>query len=768
MPNPLHRPLPDAAPMSQAAEAAASTGAYAEPASHLRWRHLKDGLARRLVGIGGVAVLGSLLLIFVYLLVEVLPLFAGARAEPRAAFALPGDHEPTLHVALEEQSEVGLRVSASSEITFFDMAKGGVREQLRLPVGERAIIGTTPVGGDELAAGLSDGSVLLFKHSYAVSYPGDKRVIDPSIEYPHGETPLPFMTEAPRNLVARKDDDRILFAATDGRQRIQLRSIEVTTSLLGETTIAPGAVQVLEPRVKPDQLLINPLMEWLYVIDRSQGRLAMYRLRGDRPPELVGIEGTASVITQARFLAGGISIITADAGGVLTQWFPARRAETTPEGDAIWYLARVRTLEAPAGEVTALAAEHRRRGFAVGTASGKVALYHATAARRLLEFQALEVPIAKLAFDPRANTLVALGNDGSLKAFELHNEYPEVSWSSLWSPVWYESYDEPKHLWQSSAATNDFEPKFSLSPLTLGTIKGAFYAMIFAVPLAVLGAIFTANFMAPRMRQVVKPTVEVMQALPTVVLGFLAGLWLAPFVEANLPGVFLTLILLPVSIPVAGYAWVRLPGAIRQRVPTGWEAVLLGPVVLGVVWLCFALAKPVEVLAFGGNMQAWMDQVLGIGYDQRNCLVVGIAMGVAVIPGIFSIAEDAIFSVPKQLTLGSLALGATPWQTLVGVVLPTASPGIFSAVMIGLGRAVGETMIVLMATGNTAVMDFSMFSGMRTLSANVAVEMPESEVGSTHFRLLFLAGLVLFVFTFAINTVAEVVRQRLREKYGNL
>jgi phosphate transport system permease protein len=292
--------------------------------------------------------------------------------------------------------------------------------------------------------------------------------------------------------------------------------------------------------------------------------------------------------------------------------------------------------------------------------------------------------------------------------------------------------------------------------------------MIFAVPLAVLGAIFTANFMAPPMRQVVKPTVEVMQALPTVVLGFLAGLWLAPFVEANLPGVFLMLILLPLSIPLAGYAWVRMPGRIRLLVPDGWEAVLLVPVVLGVVWLCFVLAKPIEVIAFGGNMQAWMDHELGIGYDQRNCLVVGIAMGVAVIPGIFSIAEDAIFSVPKQLTLGSLALGATPWQTLVGVVLPTASPGIFSAVMIGLGRAVGETMIVLMATGNTAVMDFSMFSGMRTLSANVAVEMPESEVGSTHFRLLFLAGLVLFVFTFAINTVAEVVRQRLREKYGNL
>jgi phosphate transport system permease protein len=754
--------------MSQAPEAPASAGAYAEPAAHLRWRHLKDGLARRLVGVGGIAVLGSLLLIFVYLLIEVLPLFAGAQADPRTQFAMPGDREATLHLALEEQSEIGLRVSASSEVTFFDLATGAVREQLRLPIGERTVVSGASVGGDDIAAALSDGSVLLFKQSYAVSYPDDKRVIDPAIEYPQGETPLPFMSEAPQGLVVRKDGDRILFAAKDAQQRIQLRSIEVTTSLLGETTLTPGASQVLEPTVKPDQLLVNPLMDWLYVIDKAQGRLAMYRLRDAQPPELASTESTGAAITQARFLAGGISVVTADAAGRITQWFPARHAETTPDGDAIWYLARVRELEAPAGEVTALAAEHRRRGFAVGTSAGKVALYHATAERKLIEFQALDAPVVRLAFDPRANTLLALGADGTLKSFALHNEYPEISWSSLWSPVWYESYDEPRYLWQSSAATSDFEPKFSLSPLTLGTIKGAFYAMIFAVPLAVLGAIFTANFMAPRMRQVVKPTVEVMQALPTVVLGFLAGLWLAPFVEANLPGVFLTLILLPLSIPLAGYAWVRLPAPVRQRVPAGWEAVLLVPVVLCVVWLCFALAKPVEVLAFGGNMQAWMDQTLGIGYDQRNCLVVGIAMGVAVIPGIFSIAEDAIFSVPKQLTLGSLALGATPWQTLIGVVLPTASPGIFSGVMIGLGRAVGETMIVLMATGNTAVMDFSLFSGMRTLSANVAVEMPESEVGSTHFRLLFLAGLVLFVFTFAINTVAELVRQRLRDKYGNL
>jgi phosphate transport system permease protein len=148
--------------------------------------------------------------------------------------------------------------------------------------------------------------------------------------------------------------------------------------------------------------------------------------------------------------------------------------------------------------------------------------------------------------------------------------------------------------------------------------------------------------------------------------------------------------------------------------------------------------------------------------------VVGVAMGLAVIPTIFSIAEDAIYSVPRHLIQGSLALGATPWQTLTRVVLLTASPGIFSAAMIGMGRAVGETMIVLMSTGNTPVMDFSVFQGMRTFAANIAVELPESAVDSTHFRVLFLAALVLFALTFTVNTAAEVVRQRLRAKYGNL
>jgi phosphate transport system permease protein len=219
---------------------------------------------------------------------------------------------------------------------------------------------------------------------------------------------------------------------------------------------------------------------------------------------------------------------------------------------------------------------------------------------------------------------------------------------------------------------------------------------------------------------------------------------------------------------LAAYVWHRLPSGLTLRVAPGWEAALLLPVVTSAIWFCFQIGHPIEVALFNGDMPNWLSNEVGITYEQRNSLVVGIAMGFAVTPTIFSIAEDAIFQVPRHLTSGSLALGATPWQTLTRVVLLTASPGIFSAVMIGLGRAVGETMIVLMATGNTAVMDFGIFTGFRTLSANIGVEMPEAAVGSTHYRLLFLSALVLFVFTFVVNTVAELVRHRLREKYSSI
>lgn len=730
-----------------------------------RSRILKDASARWVVWIGGLGVIAALLLIFVYLVSEVFPLFAPARFEAQAVQTMPGDQGRTLYVATEEQGEVAMRLSDTGVVSFFDLVSGTIKDQKSLPMAGQALAQVTEMSADQalMLAQLSDGSVLPFHHAYAVSYPNDQRLITPELQYPYGETPLAFMSEPARALAARESSGKLLLAGARADGSVQIRLYEKTESLLGDATLNVTADLTITPPVAADRLLVEPLFGWLYVLDQKQGKIAFYRLNGVDAPELIGTYPVGAPIQEAKYLAGGTSVVVAQANGIVSQWFPARDSQEK------WYLARVREFKLDTDTaITAIGPEMRRRTFAVGDAKGHVSIYYATSERLIHEEKMLDSAISHLVFNSRANTLLAIGADGRLHSYKVHNEHPEISFKSLWGKTWYESYNRPEWLWQSSSASSDFEPKFSFTPLSFGTLKGAFYAMIFAVPLAVLAAVFTANFMSPELRQIVKPTVELLAALPTVILGFLAGLWLAPFIESNLPGMFMMLLLLPISIPLFGYLWLNMPVRVRVRVPQGWEAVLLIPVVALVVSGCFMLAKPVEAAFFAGNMQTWMDQTLGIAYDQRNSLVVGIAMGIAVVPTIFSIAEDAIFGVPKHLSLGSMALGATPWQTLTGVVLPTASPGIFSAIMIGFGRAVGETMIVLMATGNTAVTDASLFSGMRTLSANVAVEMPESEVGSTHFRLLFLAGLVLFIFTFFFNTLAEVVRNRLRAKYSSI
>ncbi|MDF5321981.1 ABC transporter permease subunit, partial [Vibrio parahaemolyticus] len=174
---------------------------------------------------------------------------------------------------------------------------------------------------------------------------------------------------------------------------------------------------------------------------------------------------------------------------------------------------------------------------------------------------------------------------------------------------------------------------------------------------------------------------------------------------------------------IMGGLWALIPQPLRNRLPNGWHALVLMPVILVLIGLGVWISPTIEQTFFGGDMRLFLTEH-GIGYDQRNALVVGLAMGFAVIPTIFTIAEDAIFSVPKHLSDGSLALGATPWQTLIYVVLLTASPGIFSAIMMGLGGAVGETMILLLATGNAPLMVWNILEGLRSRSATIAVEFP--------------------------------------------
>ncbi len=744
-----------------------------------RWRMFKDRAASYGVAIGGLSVVIAIVLIFFYLMYVVLPLFSSASVERVAEYEMPGEGGASLYLAMEEQAEIGFRLTKTGNAHFFNTHNGELIDDIALEIPPGGEISSFAAGEQEatrLALGFTNGSALVIRHIYKVTYPNDKRLITPAIVYPLGEEPLEIdeSAEALIHVAFQESEEEATLVAQTQDDRLLLTHFAKEESFTDDPPELERQQVVLDsPETEVLKLLLDKEQRNLYIVTIDGGLIHVDVSDKEDPQQVqkLHLVDAGLQITSVQFLTGDISLLVGDSSGRVVQWFSVRDERgnevLTPIRD-FSLQSRSATNSENKSAISGIASEHSRKGFVAADKRGRLAIYHTTAERLLFDEQASDVAIGKVAVAPRANAILAEDIEGRLSFWQVDNEHPEISWTSLWGKVWYESYEEPVYSWQSSSASNDFEPKLSITPLVYGTIKAAFYAMLLAMPLAILGAIYTAYFMAPRMRRIVKPSIETMEALPTVILGFLAGLWLAPLMEANLPGIFSLLIIVPVGVLAFAFVWHHLPSRIRHCVPEGWDAALLLPVILLLGAFSFGLSEPLEALLFGGDMRAWLQSELGVGFDQRNALVVGLAMGFAVIPTIFSITEDAVFSVPKHLSDGSLALGATPWQTLVFVVILTASPGIFSAVMIGMGRAVGETMIVLMATGNTPVMDFSIFQGMRTLSANIAVEMPEAEVDSTHYRVLFLAALVLFGFTFVFNTLAEIVRQRLRLKYSSL
>ncbi|MGJ0517190.1 MAG: ABC transporter permease subunit [Methylomicrobium sp.] len=735
-----------------------------------RWRLIKDILARYGVIIGGLGILGAIILIFFYLLYVVYPLFIEASATSVSTYQVPEQTlGKTLFLEIEEQNEIAARFTDSGQAVFFEAATGKTLLTQAIAVPEGAAITSfasgSPADAGVFVYGLSNGGAVVVKDQYKVTYEKETRKITPVLSYPLGEAPL-MIGEGGKPLdkvgVKWEDDATVIVAKTGGK--IHLANFEKEQSLFAEEPALQRTDAVLDiPAENINEILLDKNGENLYLAG-SDGSISFINIADKSAPVLrqrQNVVEAGLAITRLVFLNGDLSLLVGDSSGQVAQWSKAKDELNNV------VLKKLRVFKVSDKAVVSIDSEPRRKGFMTFDAAGNMGLFNSTAERRLLE-EDLAVKPVETALSPRANAFLMQSEDGQIHYWSVNNEHPEVSFGSIWGKVWYESYQKPDYIWQSSSASNDFEPKYSLTPLVFGTLKAAFYAMLFAMPLSLLGAVYTAYFMAPAMRQLIKPTIELMGALPSVILGFLAGLWLAPFIEKHLAGIFSMLILLPAGVLLFALLWQFIPKAIRHKVPDGWEGALLIPVILITGWFAFLISVPLESALFAGSLREWFSREWGVGYDQRNALVVGVAMGFAVVPTIFSIAEDAVFSVPKHLTVGSLALGATPWQTVTKVVLLTASPGIFSAIMIGLGRAIGETMIVLMATGNTPVMDFSVFQGLRTLAANIAVEMPEAEVDSTHYRILFLAALVLFMFTFIFNTLAEIIRQRLREKYSSL
>jgi len=813
--------------------------------------------------------------IVAFLVWEVRPLFLGAELQRVARYSSWGKPLPRL-LFLDENGAIGYGVDREGKPFAFHAPTGTPLSCPPWDLGEKNVVtfGFSQ-GRERVALGFSDGTFRLGILRVVSSVKGQEelpsrldRLSNGDFLGPGGVLYRPLSTggfltltvvaELGEAKIASRGghpikaiqmrtggtEERPTFtvAALDEGSTITVERIEVRRNLLtGKETefVEEREIGLPSGELGKVNLLLGSRGDYLALVD-SSGRLLRYNPFSEKEPQLLedtrllphGIE-----VGSAALLPGDKALVLGCSDGVVRIFFLVEDPSgNTPDGRKT---VLAKELEAQEGPIVAMDVAFRGRLFATGDGKGQIWLRHSTSEKTVGKFSLGGSKEMVIALAPRMDSLLVLGDaSGGGAHFVMRVPHPETSWKTLFGKVWYEGHPGPDYVWQSTGGTEEFEPKLSLVPLIFGTLKGTFYSLLMAVPIAIMAAIFTSEFLGPSVRGKVKPIMEVMASLPSVILGFVAALVLAPFVEVWIFSIILAFLMVPLSLIAGGYIFQILPHEMRLKWEGSQKLLIVGFALVGGVILAIKLGPVLEDLFFYGDFKGWLGggkgrsapflamillpgallgasaltsrfalpgrgskgwsllrgaislslailgalitgEVLeGLGVDpreglvgtyvQRNTLIVAFAMGFAVIPIIYSLAEEALRAVPDHLRAASLACGATSWQTVLWVVLPAAASGIFSAIMIGMGRAVGETMIVVMATGNTPIMDINVFNGFRALSANIAVELPEAVKGGTLYRVLFLTALVLFSMTFVINTAAELVRQRFRKRSAQL
>ncbi len=835
---------------------------------------LADRFARRLITTSGIGGIVAVSLVGLFLVWVALPLLRPTHLAPEATGVVSGVNPAANAVAVRVDSYGTMSWSLLPDGTLVvqDLGSGAVLQRVPVVPGRTPTVASS--GGDRLALGFADGSIVTAAIAYTTGYladddlPAELRGLPVGSNRPWGnglatrtpegqwrhqevtltcDPPVALGPSAIRLVDVTVTTNGMMVAALDSASTFHHRLVTWKRNLMtGETTArvrggdvalgadaAPGFAALKLNDTGTFALLVGADGHVLTMADEGDG----FAVAGRQ--ELAPAPGVA--VTSVALLAGKVSLAVGDAGGGVGIWFPVAGPDGRPGA-----LACARRLVGNSSAVTAMAASERSRMLAVGHADGSLDVFSALSARRLGHVSSAVGAVRQLALSPRQDRVLALGDAGR-GLWGLDAPHADVSLGLLLRPVWYEGYPKPAYVWQSSSSTDSAEPKLSLVPLVFGTLKATIYSMLFGLPIALLAAVYTSEFLPRQARARVKPVIEIMASLPSVVLGFLAALVVAPLVEAHVIGVMAVMMLGPFFVLLGAHLWQLLPRDLAPRLAPARPVVILLCLVGGAA-LAWRSGPLLEDMLFAGNLKAWLEGRVGTGaagwlvlllapsslfvawlnvrhgegllrrrgstwrhrelalldlarfllsalaavglalvigwladaagwdprgsvfgtYVQRNALVVGVAMGFAIIPLIYTISEDALVSVPDHLRAASLGAGASNWQTAVRVVIPPAMSGLFSAAMIGLGRAVGETMIVLMAAGNTPIMQWNIFNGFRTLSANLAVELPEAVQNSTHYRTLFLAALLLFAMTFVLNTVAEAVRLHFRRKTTRL
>ncbi len=757
-----------------------------------------DQFMNHFIKVGGIGIIVIVFGIFAFILWQIWPLFQPPSIQHSKTIELsPG--EDYLFMGQDEYYEYPFFVKKNGDIVFYDFLKQREKRTEKVTFdhgdtlsasGEEAdSSSTTPYltepkftavnynyRNENVLYGTEDGRFAAMKVAYTPNYneKNERQMVadlEPLGSYlPLGKPGSPIIKVA----YGDKDSGKIAAAIqnVNGRREVHAIYIEQQTTIFGagESKVVGSYDFTSQIVGTPQFILCNRTADGV-TVGTEEGEV-FYFFRKEDKFELrqrfpVFESGSTSRLTLMTYLFGDTSIVFGGSGGeniIYSLYIPHG------ENTRTWH----QTKKFPNFEKspTLYAPSMRNKGFLIAD-SKEVSVRFATTEEIRLSQPFQDAKLVSLGL--RYDYVGVLDLQNRLHLYKYYDPHPNASFKSMFGKIWYEGSPEPKYEWQSTGGSDDFEAKLSLIPLIIGTLKGTFYAMLFAVPISLFAALYVSQFCHPTIRQITKPTMEIMASLPSVVLGFLAALWLAPLIEERVPSILLILIFVPTLAFIAGYAWDQLPVRVRTWVQNGHEWWVFAPLLFLAMWSGWVLGPVLESIFFVvtdndtgmsiADFRRWWPETFGLDYQQRNSLVVGFVMGFAVIPIIFTITEDSLSNVPGAMKSGSLALGASRWQTAIRIVLPTASAGIFSALMIGLGRAVGETMIVVMATGNTPIMEWNIFSGMRTLSANIAVELPEAAVGGTLYRSLFLGAMVLFLMTFLVNTLAEILRQHLREKY---
>lgn len=731
-------------------------------------RRVADKFATGLITVGGAGVIAVVVAIFVFIAFETLPLWIPPSVEVTSSLQIPDSLGRLLVAGEDEYRNVGFGVTDRGYAIGFVAATGELLASTIPGTGEGGRV--TAAYYHEAQSLLSWGNEQGILSAATVTVGSGQPDSKPLITFTDLGTITLGGNQSVRKLVGKmsRSSDLVFVALSDSSGRQLLHHVVVRqreNRFTGETTREETRSSMDAPEEDSVVSLAVDMQGTKILLGLSDGSIQYWTTRNGQVPTLVQSVKFSddTPITALEVLLGGQSLLAGSSRGEVRSftWINDTLSLSSHK------LIPLNQFEHHTSSVTSFSTSSRNKSFLSVSEGGELFLHYQTSGKTLSRMS-VGAALRHVSFAPKSNGAISVTQDGRVVSIAIDNPHPEVSLGVLFGKVQYEGYAEPGYTWQSSSGTDDFEPKLSLMPLLMGTLKGAFYALIFALPIALLAAIYTALFAHPKIKNIVKPTVEIMAALPSVVIGFIAALWLAPILEKSIVDVAFMVITIPFFVFLAALTWQLIPKRWTNRLPQGSEVFLIIPSLLLMGYVGLKMGPSVETLLFAGNFKQWLYETLNVTYDQRNSLVVGFAMGFAVIPIIFTISEDSLSSVPEHLTAGSLALGATRWQTAIKVVLPTASPGIFSAAMVGFGRAVGETMIVLMATGNTPLMDFSPFLGMRTLSANIAVEIPEAPYLGTLYRVLFVSGILLFFFTFVVNTLAEIIRQRLRKQYSTI